>query len=141
MTAVRMEKTPKNVLDIIAAAMSEPLHLPLSAGVPIYEYGVGPSGALDQWTVTYGRAAGWRASDTWRVLARKVKDVRAAEWKSASEYSPLAGNCFGDEGAESVNEIPEPDEKFADPPAPGTSSCSRRAPARSATAPSQSNLN
>ncbi|MGF6971505.1 hypothetical protein OKW43_008600 [Paraburkholderia sp. WC7.3g] len=116
MTAAPLEKTPKNVLGIIAAAMAEPLHLPLSAGVPIYEYGVGPLGALDQWTVTYGTAAGWRASDTRRVLARKVKDVRASDWKSAGEYSPLAGSCLGNgKGAESVREIPEPDEKFADP--------------------------
>ncbi|BFG81423.1 hypothetical protein PTKU46_94570 [Paraburkholderia terrae] len=84
----------RTVNETIQSAMTEPLHLPLSAGVPIYEHG-GPSTRLrSQWTVTFGTAQGWSTSKTCRTLKAKVKRAWAIDQESELEFSGLAGKTL-----------------------------------------------
>jgi hypothetical protein len=112
-----MKKTPKKVLDIVRSAMAEPLLLPLSAGVPIYEYdGRSLTGARNRWTVTLGTAPGWRTSDTCRVLKAKVKRAWEADQKSEPEFCGLAGKTLKNGmGASSVSVENSADDPYSAP--------------------------
>ncbi|CAG9269796.1 hypothetical protein [Paraburkholderia caribensis] len=94
-----MKQSRKTANEAIRSAMAEPLHLPLSPGVPIYAYG-GPSTRLgSRWTVTFGTTQGWSTTETCRALKTKVKKAWAIDQESEPEFSGLAGNtlskCMG----------------------------------------------
>lgn len=110
-----MTTTPRRLLDIVRSAMAEPLHLPLSAGAPIYEYERRSLiGARDRWIVSTGTAPGWRTSETCRALKASLKTALKADQKSEFEFSGLAGHALTHRmGASSVCERIAPDEPYA----------------------------
>lgn len=89
-----MKETHKTVVEAIQLAMAEPLHLPLSAGLPIYECDGPSTRPHNRWAVTFGTTPGWPTAETCRVLKTKVKKARRVDQKSALEFSGLAGKTL-----------------------------------------------
>lgn len=89
-----MNSTRKTVVDAIQLAMAEPLHLPLSSGVPIYEYNGLSARSHSRWTITIGTTPGWPTAETCHVLETKVKKAWPVDQESELEFSGLAGKTL-----------------------------------------------